>query len=123
MPPDNVELVRRLCATFHDRAAMDAAFAFYAEDIEWDASIVPDAGVYRGHDGVRAFWRAYLSAWELIDFEYLGWAAEGDDDVVVTLTQRARGRASGIDVTLGPYRQRWTVRDGRVVRMVLELVS
>ena len=108
-----------MLATFDEPARRGEAFAFFHPDIEWDTRALPDGAVVRGHAGVRDFWRSWLDAWESIRFEYTNWREEGDD-VVVTLIHLARGRASGVPTQFGPYLQRWTVRDGLIVRMRVE---
>ena len=73
MSQENVEIVRALAESFQ-RRDHERAFEFYDPEIEWDASrcaeVIPDlAGVYRGHEGVRAYWRRWLSAWNDLQFE------------------------------------------------------
>jgi len=73
MSEENVELVRGLIEDFR-RRDHERAFDFYDPEIEWDSTgieeTIPDiAGVYRGHEGVRAFWRRWLSSWKDIEFE------------------------------------------------------
>ena len=67
MSQENVEIVRTLAEGFQ-RRQHEQAFELYDPEIEWDASglaeSVPDiAGVFHGHEGVRAYWRNWLSAW------------------------------------------------------------
>lgn len=60
MSEQNAELVRRLHEMFSKREN-EAAFAFYHPDIRWDLSRMRLFGaesVYRGHEGVRAFWQS-----------------------------------------------------------------
>ena len=64
MSEENVKAVRAIAEAFQrrDREGSEKAFDVIDPDVEWDASrmaeVVPDlAGVYRGHDGVRTFWR------------------------------------------------------------------
>jgi hypothetical protein len=65
MSAENVELVRQLHEAF---AARGNAWPFevYDPDIEFDASGWPELvelgtePIYRGHEGVRAFWRQWL---------------------------------------------------------------
>jgi ketosteroid isomerase-like protein len=72
MSHENVEVVRTLFDMFA-RRDHEAAFDYYDADIEWDASRpreggdVDTAGVYHGHDGVWAYWRRWLSAWEDVE--------------------------------------------------------
>jgi hypothetical protein len=83
---ENVELVRRIIEAFRTR---DNAWLFevYDPDVEWDVSRVPwtlELGfepIYRGHDGVRAFWRQWLDAWESIEFR-VDDVIDGGDEVV-----------------------------------------
>jgi ketosteroid isomerase-like protein len=68
MSQENVEIVRTLLDWFAHRQH-ERAFELYDPEIEWDASRMvvglPDtAGVYHGHEGVRTYWRNWLSAWE-----------------------------------------------------------
>jgi ketosteroid isomerase-like protein len=74
------------------------------------------SGVYRGHEGVRSFWRQWLEAWESIEFR-LDELIDAGDEIVALLWQVNRGRASGVEVPQGEWAQVWTLRDGRVVRV------
>jgi ketosteroid isomerase-like protein len=64
MSEENVAIVRELLEGF-SRRDHERAFDFYDPEIEWDATgldaTLPDlAGVYHGHEGVRAYWRRWL---------------------------------------------------------------
>ncbi|MGH2967270.1 MAG: hypothetical protein ACRDMH_18070 [Solirubrobacterales bacterium] len=65
MSQENVEIVRTLLEGFAHRQH-ERAFELYDPEIEWDASRMarelPDdvAGVYHGHEGVRAYRRNWL---------------------------------------------------------------
>jgi ketosteroid isomerase-like protein len=89
-------------------------------DIEWDATrlteMIPDlAGVYRGHDGVRTYWRRWFEAWRDLEFDFdLRYA--GDDVVALIRNQRQWGRHTGICTELPPYAQVFTIRNGKLVR-------
>ena len=99
----------------------ERAFDVYHPDVEWDSSRAPwllELGfdpVYRGHDGVRAALRAWLEAWETIDYEPTELIDVGDE-VLAFVRIRARGRASHAEVAY-EHPQLWTLRDGQVVRM------
>lgn len=85
-------------------------------DIEWDSSVAQGldiGGVYRGRDAVREWWRQWLAAWEVVEFDYE--LIDAGDRVVMLLDQRMRGRSSGIEVAMGKYAQVATFRDGRMV--------
>jgi ketosteroid isomerase-like protein len=122
MSQENVELVRRLLDMFANRDH-EAVFAFYALDIEWDATAAPDfgavddlSGLYRGHEGVRAYWRRWLQAWKDIQFEVDDVLDAGDQVVALIRNQRQWGRESGIVTVMPPYGLVFTIRDGKVVR-------
>ena len=119
MSKENVEVVRDLLEAFASRDH-DRAFAFYDPDIEWDASkqglIVDAIGVYRGHDGVREYWREWLSAWKDIEFEVEGILDGGDDVVALIRNQRQWGRHSGIETEVPPYGLVFTFRETKVIR-------
>ena len=110
---ENVDLVLSLYRSVEGRD-YGSPLELLAEDVVWDLSRfgLPDvAKVFHGHDGVRAFWTAWLQAWESLEFhtdtEDLG------DRVAVEVRQRNRGRASGVEVEFH-YFQVFTLRDGRV---------
>jgi ketosteroid isomerase-like protein len=121
MSQENVDLVRRLLEMFA-RREHEAVFAFYDPEIEWDATHFDAAGlsdltgVYHGHEGVRSYWRRWLSAWKDLDFELQDVFDAGDEVVALIGTQRQWGRHSGIVVEMAPYGLVFTIRDGKVVR-------
>ena len=120
MSRENVEIVRELLDAFA-RRDHEMAFGYYDPEIEWDATeaadAIPDlAGVYRGHDGVRTYWRRWLSAWSDLSFEVEDIRDAGADVVVLIRDQHQTGRLSGIDTDFPPYALVFTIRDGKVVR-------
>ena len=121
MSRENVELVRDLLEAFA-RRDHERAFDFYDPEIEWDArgvvTVTPDlAGVYRGHDGVRAYWRDWLSAWRDLAFEVEDVRSGGDGQVVALIAnQRQWGRYSGVETRVPPYGLVFTIRNRKVTR-------
>ena len=120
MSQENVEIVRALLDGFAHRQH-ERAFEFYDPEIEWDASRMvvglPDAaGVYHGHEGVRAYWRNWLSAWSDLDFELQDVVDAGDEVVALIRNQRQWGRHSGIVTEVQPYGLVFTIVGGKVVR-------
>jgi ketosteroid isomerase-like protein len=116
----NVQIVRKLLSAFA-RRDHEQVFDFYDSDIEWDASqiaeVIPDlAGVYRGHQGVRTYWRRWLSAWSDLRFEVEDVRDAGNDVVALICNQHQTGRHSGIETPFPPYALVFTFRDGKVVR-------
>ena len=128
---ENVALIR---GTYEGFLAGDSEFdadgtltrlnseSLWDPDIELDASMtgphgetLPDAGgIYRGVDAVRGWWREWLTAWELIDFDYE--LVDAGDSVVALIDQKMRARSSGIEVPFGRYAQVVTLRDNLIVR-------
>jgi ketosteroid isomerase-like protein len=121
MSQRNVDIVRGLFAAF-ERRDNETPFEVYDPAIEWDVTRFSATGlaqVYRGHEGVRAFWREWLEAWETIDFEVVRLVDAPGDVVVSVIRQRNLGRGSGIWVDQGPYAILWRLRDGKVVSVAL----
>jgi ketosteroid isomerase-like protein len=117
---ENVEVVRRVydAAAGRDRATV---LALYDPDVELDLSRIPLAaltgqGIYRGHDGLRSMFRDWYEAFENYE-EHCEELIEAGEQVISVLTGRGRGRASGTDVEM-PFFIVWTIRDGKVVRLV-----
>jgi ketosteroid isomerase-like protein len=120
MSGENVEIVRTLAEGFQHRQH-ERAFEFYDPEIEWDASAFGDtypdiAGVYHGHEGVRTYWRNWLSAWSDLQFEIQDVVDAGDQVVLLIRNQRQWGRHSGLETKFAPYGMVFTFRGGKVVR-------
>jgi ketosteroid isomerase-like protein len=79
--------------------------------------MIPDlAEVYRGHDGVRTYWRRWFEGWKDLTFELQDVLDAGDEVVALIRDQRQWGRHTGIATELPPYGMVFTFRDGRIVR-------
>jgi ketosteroid isomerase-like protein len=119
MSNENVEIVRRV----YDAAARSdsaAIFALYDAEVELDNTRIfvgRAGGIYRGHDGLRRFFREWHEAWERIEYDFDELIDAGDEHVVSVVTRRARGQSSGVEVDLG-LALLWTIRDARVVRVM-----
>jgi ketosteroid isomerase-like protein len=117
---ENVEIVRRVYEATARRDT-EAVLALYHAKVEWDTSQDPPMGTmfgsatYRGYDGLRRFFHEWYEAWEDIanDPEEL---IDAGDDVIVVVTDRARGRASGAEVAR-THASVWTIKDGKIVRV------
>ena len=119
MSRENVEQVREAFEGFLRRELRPGA-EFLHPDIVWDATdsqIFDISHVYHGLEGVREFWREWLSAWEAVDFEYE--LIETGDRVVALIDQHVRARSTHLDFPMGKYAQVWTFRDGLVVHWKL----
>ena len=116
MSRENVEIVRRV---YEAAARRDTATVLdlYHPEVELDASrFAIDTGVYRGHDGLRSLFREWHEAWGSIEYDYEELIDAGER-VISVVTRHARGRASGVEVER-PFALLWTLREGRVVRVV-----
>ena len=122
MSAENVEIVRRIyeAAGRRDRATV---LAHYDTDVEWDSSgspltrLVGGQRIYRGHTGLQNWFREYHEAWERIDDDYTELIDAGDQ-VISVATARARGRTSGIEIEMSDYAALWTIRRGKIVRVM-----
>jgi ketosteroid isomerase-like protein len=119
MSQANVEVVRRL---YDAVARRDAAtvLSLYDPDVELDNSRFHAVGfggpgVYRGHEGLRRFFREWHDAWEEVEYDYDELIDAGDRVISVDIG-RGRGRASGIEVEASQCGV-WTIREGKVVRV------
>ena len=114
MSRENVELVLSLYDDAQQRS-YEAALERLDDDILWDTTRfgLPDlAKVYRGKEELGGFWFGWLAAWETIEFPTLATEDHGDH-VLVEVTQRNRGRESGVPVDFH-YFQAYRVRDGKI---------
>jgi ketosteroid isomerase-like protein len=122
MSRENVEIVR---AVYDAVARRDTAavLALYDPDVEWDGSRGTPLGelsgqsVYRGHDGLRTAFRQWYEAWENLE-DTCEELIDAGEHVISVSTARARGRASGLDVEFPQRVGLWTIREGKIVRVV-----
>ena len=123
MSEENVEIVRRL---YEAVARRDAAtvLSLYDPNVEWDGSRHPwasvmgesDALVY-GHEGIQRFSRRYYEMWEDLDDD-LEEVIDAGKAVISISTIRARGRQSGVAVEWKHQAGLWSIREGKIVRVV-----
>jgi ketosteroid isomerase-like protein len=121
MSQENVEIVQRAydAAARHDTTNV---LDLYDPEIEWDISHAPardvmgEPHVFNGHQGLRTFFSRWYEAWKHVDPD-LEELIDGGEEVISVETTRARGRTSGAVVEL-PHAAVWTVREGRIVRVV-----
>jgi ketosteroid isomerase-like protein len=70
---------------------------------------------FRGHEGVREFWRRWLHLWRSYKVKAEQFVDAGDH-VIVDVRFRALGRASRTKLE-NRHSQVWTMKDGKVIRM------
>jgi uncharacterized protein len=118
MSEQNVEIVRRMYEQTA-RGHPEVLYECFDPDVEWDTSAtdLPEAGVYRGHEGVKEYRRRFWGAWETPRNEPEEFIDAGDS-VVVIARMGGRGKGSGIDVEQR-FAMVWTLSEGKVTRVAV----
>jgi ketosteroid isomerase-like protein len=116
MSAENVELVRRRFA-----AALEDDWDTALEDLGHDVEIhdfdIPDAGgIYRGHEGYRAWVRRWMDGWESARMEEPEFRAVGDDRVIALFRMVVTGAHSGMELERDDAVV-YTIRAGKIVRV------
>ncbi|HSJ18294.1 MAG TPA: nuclear transport factor 2 family protein [Solirubrobacterales bacterium] len=118
MSQENVEGMRRSTDAYN-RRDLDGTLEKWASDavLDWSNSVGVEAGVYRGHTEIRAFWQRFLAAWDEVRLEIVEPVEIGDDVLVVENVAYLRGR-DGIEVQA---RSAWLIayRDDEVTLFTL----
>lgn len=108
----DIEVVKETFAAFAARD-LEAVLALAAPDIEFSAVTGEHAGrtdPYRGHDGLRQYFRDVASVWEELRLTPREFRAHGDL-ILVTGKVAARSRSRTVSGSTGWI---WRVRDGKV---------
>jgi ketosteroid isomerase-like protein len=120
MSQENVEIVRQIydAAARRDR---EAILDLYDPEVEIDVSrthraLMDPLYAGSGHDAIRRWSREWHEAWESIDYE-VEELIDAGDDVICVVTARGRGKSSGAPVEFPHHAGRWSIRNGRVVRV------
>src|SRR3954451_20516928 len=89
---------------------VDAAMEALAEDAEWrESDVLPDTGIYRGREAIRAFLTDFLASWERFH-QTVEEVREAGDRVLVMIRLEATGKGSAADVD-ARYAPLWTVSE------------
>ena len=113
MVATDIELVKAMFAAFAARD-LETVLTLADTDIEFTAVTGEHAGrtdPYRGHDGLRQYFRDVAEVWEELRLTPREFRRAGD---LVLVTGKVSARASGRTVT-GSTGWIWQVRDGKVV--------
>ncbi len=116
MSQENVEVLLRMHVAF-GQGDLEGLLSAWHPDAEYrDAihqAIEGEAGVFRGHDGIRRWWRDLHDLYNDLSTEILEVRDLGGRLVVIF---RVRGRGKGSGVALDtPLAQVVTMRDGTVI--------
>jgi ketosteroid isomerase-like protein len=116
MSQENVEIVRAVHASIN-RGDLDGVLSRWHPEAEYRAAIQQavegEPGVFRGHDGIRRWWRDLQDHWEDVNTEVLEVRDLGERLVVVFVV-RGRGKSSGVAIET-PLAQVVTVRELKVI--------
>ena len=97
MSSENVELVRR-----GFMAAMEEDWPTALDTLDPAAEIhdfdIPDAGIYRGHDGFLAWLEGWGEGWESWRVDDPEFRSVGDDHVIAQFRIVAKGGHSGMEL-------------------------
>jgi ketosteroid isomerase-like protein len=113
--PTTADLVRRVYPALAERD-FETLSELAVPDFELDMTDrVLNPATYRGEEGLRRFLAEVDELWESMDFN-IERLVERDDEVLALLLVDIKGRGSGLTLQ-DRIAQRWTARDGRLVRM------
>ena len=118
MSRENVEAVYNAYAAFNEGDLAGVLSWFHADAVYRDAihqAVEGEAGAFRGHDGIRQWWRDLHDHYEDLNTEVLEVRDLGEH-VIVVFVVRGRGKGSGIalDTLLA---QVVKMRQGKVIEM------
>lgn len=116
MAEENVEFVRSILAAWEKGDYSSTGWA--------DADIVFMEPLFegvetRGIDGLTRRWKEFLEAWDHFTTTPERFIEVGDDQVLALVHFGGRGRASGTPTANFSGGQLFTVRNGKVVRLIL----
>jgi ketosteroid isomerase-like protein len=105
----------------YSRGDYETALIGFHPDIEWiaETDLVPDAAIYRGHEGVRRFWAEWAEVIEGLSLEIEQCTAVDEARVLAVTRASGRGAGSGAAVASGRFAQLAEFNDGQVVRVHL----
>ena len=113
MSQENVEIVRRMWDAFL-AADAETALSFYAPDVEWDGTNLPDGQIGTGHEAILDHVQRWAAAWDdwTVEIERV---VKADNGQVVVL-MRERGRSdSGLTMD-ERHAELYTLEAGKIIR-------
>ena len=116
MADDSVTIIRRACEAFNGEG-IEGVIPFLHEDVEWrNPEESPIAGVWHGHDGVRAWYAQAADAFGEMRFTPDEFYAVSEGRVLVLLRFGLTGTASDLDMEV-PFAWVIDLRDGRAISL------
>jgi ketosteroid isomerase-like protein len=115
----NAQLVRDMLAEAArgaETGEIDGWLDFFSEEIEWEAmEDAPDAGTYRGHDGIRGYFEDWMATVDNIRWE-IGELSEVADSVVGDTQAMALIKGTDSEMVLD-YMQVWRIAGGKIAHV------
>jgi ketosteroid isomerase-like protein len=112
MSPENVEIVREHMAAYLS-GDNDAALAAYDPEVEFDATVRPEGGIYHGRAGVAEAMRVWTGTWAEWKVEVHDLIDAGDR-VLMVARESGRGKGSGVEIDQEFFGV-FTLRGGKIV--------
>jgi ketosteroid isomerase-like protein len=112
----NIQVVQDAYAAFR-RGEIAAILASVADNVEWflpGEGLIPQSGLYRGRDGVGAFFSKLADTTEFEAFEPAEFIAQGDR-VIACGTYRANAKATGRTFE-ADWCMAFTIVNGKITR-------
>jgi ketosteroid isomerase-like protein len=88
--------------------------SFFALDVEWDGTNLPDGQIGRGHEAIVDHVTRWAEAWEDWTVEVERVVEAGNDQVALFLRERGRSD-SGLTMD-ERHAELYTLRNGKIVR-------
>ena len=114
----STDVKRTVVASYEalNRGDIDETMDVLAENAEWhESEELPDTGIYRGRETIRAFLTDFLASWERFH-QTVEEARQAGDRVLVMIHLEAKGRGSAVEVN-ARYAHLWTISEGRGIRV------
>ena len=116
MSQENVERLKRAVEALNDRN-MEAVLKFGHPEIVWQTlDAFPDAGTYRGPEGVLSFFQAWLDTFKGFRLHLEKCEAVDEHRVLARLRVSGEGAESGVEVESPQFFQLLEYRDGLLIR-------
>ena len=113
MSQENVEIVRRMWDAFL-AADIQTALSFYAPDVEWDGTNLPDGQIGRGQEAILDHVTRWAEVWNDWTVEVEHVVEAGNDQVILFMRERGRSD-SGLTMD-ERHAELYTLREGMIVR-------
>jgi SnoaL-like domain len=116
VPSRRSPTIDRVVAAFNARD-VEGFMADVTEDMEMVSRFSSVGGtIFRGREGVVAWWRDLADVWEWLDLVFQGSTDVAADRTVLLMTLRGMGRGSGLRLD-EPIAQRWYWRGERLAKI------